>query len=370
MCIKVITLLALIAGVEPTVEAVEPAEAERFVMPRGRVVVSVWINEVGPYPFLVDTGGALNVVDAPLAEFLGLVPDEDKPKAVDGLEVWKTQALSLRVAGRTVPAKTLLVADLAPLEEQLGFRVAGILGNRALPGQFVLDFGGRRFIPGKGAGEGRATVPLRFEGGSGPLVAGRVNETAQRFVIDTSFGGVAALPRSLAEELGLLSEGTARLSLMGGKGVPGALQVRVPSVIVGEAKVADPLCVVDDGAARLGTGFLKHFRVAMDFEAGTLALIPLQEKVVEDPPVTGVGLGLNRRTNGLWSVRVAESSPAQEAGVQSGDRILKIDGHPMEGESYEGLHKRLAVEPGVLVETTVLRGTEELTFDLVAVELL
>jgi regulator of sigma E protease len=77
-----------------------------------------------------------------------------------------------------------------------------------------------------------------------------------------------------------------------------------------------------------------------------------------EPAVLFEGLGF---TPGFPAVvaSVLEDSPAERAGLRAGDRVVRVDGQPIEGwgEWVEALQDR----PGETVELTVLRGGSELT---------
>jgi len=60
-------------------------------------------------------------------------------------------------------------------------------------------------------------------------------------------------------------------------------------------------------------------------------------------------------------------SPAYEAGIRAGDRILAVDGHSTAGSSLDDLIKRLRGEPGQRVTLTVLHTDEEKPVDVAIV---
>lgn len=63
---------------------------------------------------------------------------------------------------------------------------------------------------------------------------------------------------------------------------------------------------------------------------------------------------------GVRVVEVPPDGPAQAAGLEPGDRLIAIDGLPVEDQSLEEVQRRLAGEVGSFVELVVVRGTRSL----------
>ena len=79
----------------------------------------------------------------------------------------------------------------------------------------------------------------------------------------------------------------------------------------------------------------------------------------------GVYVGNDTSNNTLLIVGVMKSSPAEEAGIQAGDIIEKIDGVSYTGEQINEATKVLKAEEGTTVNVTILRGEEEKELTLV-----
>lgn len=363
-------------------EAVSPAPAadtytDEFVLTRNRVLLPVWLNEQGPYPFLLDVAGAVNAVDAEAAELCGVGPD-DSDADEDAADVAPYARIeSLRVAGAQVSPRRFAIMDLTPLDMQLGAGVAGVVGHQGLPPRFTLDFRQLRMRPELDASATWPHVaPLRFEPGLGPTVAASINGAEPvRLVVDTAFGGVIAAPRDSAQTWGLLDAYTPRLELQGVEAddePDGAVHIRLEILSVAGATFERPLCAVTPTGTppRLGLGFLKHFQVGFDFIAGEMRLRRDGAQPLRDRPVIGVGLTPWRYEPPYWSVLVAKDSPADQAGLLPGDRLAEVNGLSLEGLSYEDVQRSLVGEVGELFELGVVRGGEYGIIDLVARELL
>jgi len=69
----------------------------------------------------------------------------------------------------------------------------------------------------------------------------------------------------------------------------------------------------------------------------------------------GVGIVIGLRDNTLTVIAPMEDTPAFKAGVQTGDRIIKIDGKSTEKVGLQDAVKRLRGDPGTDVTVTTLR---------------
>lgn len=81
----------------------------------------------------------------------------------------------------------------------------------------------------------------------------------------------------------------------------------------------------------------------------------------------GVGVEVDFRDDYVTVVAPIEGSPAERAGIKSGDQIIAVDGRPTRGVRVDKLVRIMRGTPGSKVHITVARkGVDEpLTFDLV-----
>lgn len=81
----------------------------------------------------------------------------------------------------------------------------------------------------------------------------------------------------------------------------------------------------------------------------------------------GVGIEVDLRDDAITVIAPIEGSPAERAGVRSGDKIVSVDGQSARGEPIDRLVRRLRGTPGSRVQIGVRRPSTEssLTFDLV-----
>jgi carboxyl-terminal processing protease len=81
----------------------------------------------------------------------------------------------------------------------------------------------------------------------------------------------------------------------------------------------------------------------------------------------GIGIEVDARGDVITVIAPIEGSPAEKAGIRSGDRIVAIDGEDTGGQSLDKLVRRMRGNPGTHVKLTILRAGEKepKTFDLV-----
>lgn len=73
----------------------------------------------------------------------------------------------------------------------------------------------------------------------------------------------------------------------------------------------------------------------------------------------GVGLEVDGRSDKLIVIAPIEGSPAERAGIKSGDQIVAIDGEDVVGQGFEKIVKRMRGGPGTKVKITMLREKKE-----------
>ncbi len=359
-----------------------------FTRVRDVFLVPVEVNGVGPYPFILDLGIGDAVINTDVAEYLKLETSSATTVANETGEPVRAFVAPVdlvRLGEQALPLAKALVMDLAGFSQRLGMDVAGIMPGWFPGKELTLDFEQNRAILSDWvsgalhAAPGQLNVRMRVDEGP-PTVHGLVNSKHLRaFVLDTTFAAVVGMPEAALRELGILREATPRLVVEPGPDdAPeplGHTQIRLESLRVGAANIGDPVCtVLESGAqARIGLGFLQHFRVTflMDKDVGVLSLEPRRTAVLRDPPIVGYGLSLAQYQDGLWRVCVAKGSPASRAGIASGDRIAAINGESMRDQPYAELAARLTAGDGDEIELGLRqRGDQGRTVRLAAKPLL
>ena len=84
---------------------------------------------------------------------------------------------------------------------------------------------------------------------------------------------------------------------------------------------------------------------------------------------SGIGVVMSKRDGYVRVVRTLPDNPANEAGILAGDIIYKINGEDVYNLESDEIASRLRGQNGTEVTLTVVRGKEELTFNLVREEI-
>jgi hypothetical protein len=105
--------------------------------------------------------------------------------------------------------------------------------------------------------------------------------------------------------------------------------------------------VVAGGANVIGTGFLSRFVVTFDFPRGFIYLRPGKQFDRKDHhDISGLRLGWSNDSVVVHATQ--PRSPAESAGVLAGDRIVDVDGKPINRESRAILWRQLRQEGSTL----------------------
>ena len=81
----------------------------------------------------------------------------------------------------------------------------------------------------------------------------------------------------------------------------------------------------------------------------------------------GVGIVMSQDpdTKDIVAIKVNEDSPADKVGVSADDILIKVNGEDIKGQDLSTVVSKIRGEVGTSVNITVLRGEEELSFDIV-----
>lgn len=97
-----------------------------------------------------------------------------------------------------------------------------------------------------------------------------------------------------------------------------------------------------------------------------------QQETSAENGIVGIAIGLTAHTVGapaqLVVERVLPGGPAQAAGVQRGDEIITIDGHPVTGKTLRDITHIIRGKVGTSVTLTFSRKGQKRDVSLVRVE--
>ncbi|MBV9454467.1 MAG: S41 family peptidase [Rubrobacter sp.] len=94
-----------------------------------------------------------------------------------------------------------------------------------------------------------------------------------------------------------------------------------------------------------------------------------QNREVLSSKYVGIGIRLEDKDDKAVVVSTIDGSPAEEAGIKSGDVLVAIDGESVRGEDGREISEKVRGSEGTWVELTVLRDEEERKFSVERAEL-
>jgi hypothetical protein len=330
--------------VPPATDTVVPFELKGYFM-----MVKCRINDAPQaYDFAVDTGG-LTCLDKSVADELGL--KQRGPQA---------KINHLRLGGLLIDNVFVITAfPLQALRTASGIDIKGIIGSDLLEDYFVtLDYQGRRLVLSSSVGpeapqtdrpEAGCLLPFKSHPiNHAPMVTCRLNGSLViEAMIDTGQPYPLVLPLGLLEK----TEALGRPETIKAIGVvtewPGTKRkdnylCRSMSLEVGELKVKEPVTLYAElppllSVPLLGKDFLSRFLVTIDYPRRELRLLPRPGQAVPDNLLaygfSAVGeAGGGVKVKGVWP-----GSPAAEAGLEVGDRILEFNSTKLTTETHPQL---------------------------------
>ena len=323
---------------------------------------------------LIDTGSAATVIDAAVAQRLGLKPTGNRNVRGDKGSVTLSAGggLEFQVGGVKLATDSYLVMDFRPIFGADGGSPHLILGVDALKDHVLdIDFPARRlavwprasFQPGNDAerfavarnSRGQLSIPIAFEGKS-PVAA----------ALDLGSSNPLTVSQALAEAYGLLNGRRVSSAATGGvDGISISRTISVKTLRVGRDQLNDVPCEVlakTDATlapARLGLPVLERYWFALDVTGGTLWLQPSPRLLAAPFQRDLSGLGLVVEADRLRVVHVALGGPAALAGWRQDESITAVNGAPIGPDYVAGGLSRWRYGPvGAKVLLTLADGSK------------
>lgn len=389
--LSLLTLACPIEGQEPPLKSgniqLDQAVIEiPLDLDTGQPIVEVFVNESGPYRFILDTGSAGSLIDVAVARQLGLeLGESDRvgpPLDPEAIEVQRVQPAVMTVGGMTINSPDMMAFDFASMGGELA---SGIVGLSAFEGVLLtLDYSRRVASVRVDSLSAEEPFVLSYDATtSGVRFDIEINGQALPADIDTGSPGSFTLPEKMIPDLAFLSQpnvvGAARLA--GGE-YP-VRQAQLDGVIrVAGVDYLNPQVQLGgfvDGFANLGAQVVRDFVVTVDTRNKRVRLAHGASAV--DAPQPGrptairIGRGSGPRRlgiafygapggrlpvqdGGLAIREVIPGSLAEAAGLRTGDVIRELNATPIASFDMTSLGAVLSGQ-GPL-EFTVERGDQEL----------
>jgi hypothetical protein len=317
----------------------------------------VHVDGAGPFDFLVDTGSIFDLVDTERAAELGIVAEGAFDAAGSGEATMTTSTATdvrLGVGDLELPPQNVEVAPInAAIGRLEGRRLDGLLGYDFFSRFAVeLDYEAGTLAIGR---EPRGSdVPLRLVRRH-PFLRAAFELGGRRFehefVVDTGFRSGLVLASPFVREEGLVELAGRTIEATTGAGIGGPTVERVgraarfelgPFVlenVVVNLSQARAGTLADRGfGGIIGSEVLRRFTATFDYPGSRLLLEP-NAHFGEAFEFDLSGIFLMGGEEGIEVFSVVAGSPAAEAGIRQGDRILTE-------LPLDELRKSLRAEPG------------------------
>lgn len=324
--------------------------------------------------WVLDCGAGKTVIDAGFAGELGLeLAGELTAQGAAGAATYSFATLpGFSLPGVEFDPQQVIALSITPLFRQLvGTDVAGILGYDFLS-RFVtkIDYAAKKvsfYLPDSFKYKGKGvelSAPLQ---NNVPTVEAVVDgRYAGRWRLDIGATGTS-FHYPFAQEHGLLNREGIAVTASGAGGSFELNVSRFDSIGLGGYSIAKPAIAVPTTAGagalasaelvgNIGNDALRRFVLYLDYAHQRVILEPGKDFKREFPRDRS-GLGLSAGASGVVVTSVPAGTPGAEAGLLSGDVVLKVNGRQVD---LIALREMLRGKPGTKHVLTVRRGEEEL----------
>lgn len=336
-----------------------------------------------PYELLFDTGG-LNVITPTVARELGLKSEgavQARGSGEKTQEAGFTTVDRVDVGGAFLEKQTFVVIGLESFTEVEGVPITGIVGYEIFK-RFVVvtDYENSRITLIEPEGftyRGPGTrVEIKLNDRT-PQVAGEIDGIKGDFTLDTGSRASLDLATPFVAKNNLVARYQAKYQVVNGWGVGGPSRgwiVRAKRFSMGAAFVEDPIVALSQDkagsnsntylAGNIGAGVLKKFNIVWDY--GRHQIFMEKNKLYTERDVYDrAGFWANVQGDAFVVVDVTAGSPADAAGLKTGDRIVASNGKKSVTErSLHDLRLLKKAPAGTNLILDVQRGTERLTINI------
>jgi hypothetical protein len=334
-----------------------------FELVDNRIFVDVQLNGKGPFKFILDTGGYVQVsLEATRAAMLHL-DEQEQGTGVGQTSVtaWRTTIAEMRIGDIRLTDQEARAFSYADARHVFGSgRFDGVIGLPVFE-HFVVkvDYENHMLTftaPERFAYSGEGTlVPFeltRFV----PLMDGEIDGVTARFGIDTGSRSSLLLAGPFVESNGLREKYAARLEAVTGWGIGGAVRSQVvraktlklasemiPNIVILLSLQKSGNLATSRDAGLVGGGVLKRFNITFDYSRRRLILEKNHNFDTSDNyDRAGMWLSLSEDGKSFEVFDVVASGPAAKAGIKAGDQILAVDGESVESLDLPALRMEIA----------------------------
>ncbi len=354
----------------------------------GDVIVEAKLNGEGPFAFILDTGGH-DILTPAAAAALKLKPVGAGASGGSGAGTLPEQYARVErvdIGGLSMRNQLFSVIPLQFDTLERGARppLAGILGLELFErcavqinyraGTLALE----RASDHRPQGAGTA-VPIWFSDHE-PLLRAKIDGASGDVGVDTGNSGTLVVQGIWADAHGLKQRFQSGIPVLGfGSGgassdwssradfeIAGQLFPRVIALYAADQKGSFSSRTE---SGNVGNQILAHFTLDFDYLHGQLWFEPVSGYVA--PPFSRAGVSAYKeRAEAFKVAAVSPGTPAAEAGLQSDDEILAVDGVPSSQLSGWDLRRALRRVPGTKLSLSIVRAGHPQTAVLTLREIL
>ena len=215
---------------------------------------------------------------------------------------------------------------------------------------------------------GGSIIPLQGEGFFAAVQV-EVDGIPAKLILDTGASQALILRSWFVEEQKLRERYPERLSMVTGMGLLGRTHgeiARLQTLKLGDYTLTNLFAEFEstantwpgDFAGFVGAPILRRFNLTFDVAGGRLWIEPNANYSMESPPPASVRSGMVLLPEGTsWIVQdLIANSPAAEAGVRQGDRVLEINGMSVSSLKPADIKRALRAAPGTRVRLRLQSG--------------
>ncbi len=359
------------------------AEGIPFELYGNTIWLKVWVNDKGPYSFLLDSGAGATCIDSGLASKLGLKGEG----IVEGRGVGGSQAVSfckigsLKLKGVELLDQTIAVISLSQLYSTLGKEIDGILGYDFLS-RFVarIDYGDKSLSlydpESYHYPEGMEVLDMEVTQNLPTIEAILDGEYEGKFLLDTGNSGGLVLHSSFIQQNHILDKVKKKVEKsFGGVGGWGkGFMAKMKSLTIGSFTVREPITLLvtsgegivgsEELAGNIGVEILKRFNLTFDYSRGKLGLEPNQA-FGSPPQYNRSGMGVTIKEGKLVVREILKGSPAEAKGVKVGDQIMEVNGLKATPSSLQGITEIFQGQAGTKVNLELVRDGKPIKVKLI-----
>ena len=345
-----------------------------IVLGINHIYMTVTVNGVGPFNFILDTGAGMTIVDTKLADTLGLQEAGTLPAAgIGGLEVGKFARIdSISLGGLALYDLTVGVIDFEMINSMTAMPIHGIIGYNLFSRLIVeIDYAGEKLNIFDAESElfagGEDTLECEIESNH-PIVKGYINDSIEgRFRFDTGSQNFLDLNTPFVKDNNLKDDiaralgeydilgigGTSKTSLVFIKSFTLG-KFRLPDVLTGLYEAETGIFSAENVDGNVGGGVLGWFKVGFDYPHNKVYLTLQEEpKIDQGPFITGILL--ESTDEGVSILRLIPGTPASESELQIGDRLMKVNGVQVADQELKDLYEMFEESDGKILKLEIGR---------------